>query len=415
MNRPVRQRALPAAAPAREDPFLQHPLYAEIEQERYWGGVLGVRDPYYREREALPGGQARLDGRAMRNFASYDYLGLNRHPAVLEAAQEAGARWGISAGGSRMTSGERAVHGALERELAEFTGTEAAAVFVSGHATAISVILTLMGPRDLVLHDALAHNCLVLGAESCRAARLAFRHNDLDHLEEVLRRSRHLHDKVLIVSEGLFSMSGDGPDLRALLRIKQRHDAWLMMDEAHALGVLGATGRGIAEHAGVDPRDVEVWFGTLSKSLVGCGGYVCGSRALVDIMRARAPGLVFSVGMPPPVAAASLAALRLLRQEPERVARLRANSRALAEGVRAIGLDAGTAWGEGIVPVILGEVPATLHAAQALEEAGICTFPVLPPGVPEGTARLRFFASAAHGPEDIEAALAALAGLAAAA
>jgi 7-keto-8-aminopelargonate synthetase-like enzyme len=292
--------------------------------------------------------------------------------------------------------------------LAAFVGTEAAVTFVSGHATAISVILTLMGPRDLVLHDSLAHNCLVVGAEATRAARQSFRHNDLDDLEDKLRRSRHLHENVLIVSEGLFSMSGDGPDLRALVRIKDRYGAWLMMDEAHALGVLGATGRGIAEHAGLGAEQVEIWFGTLSKSLVGCGGYVAGSRALIDILRGRAPGLVYSVGIPAPTAAASLAALRILQREPGRVARLRRNAAALRDGAQRLGLDVGTAWGEAIVPVILGEELRTLRAAEDMENAGIVTFPVLPPGVPQGTARLRLFASAAHQEADIAAAIGAL-------
>jgi len=416
MTRAVRLRALPPAAPPPEDPFLRHPLHREVEEERRIARALALRDPYYRAREAGAGagaGAVTLDGRRLLDFASYDYLGLNRHPEVTEAAADAARRWGTSVGGSRMTAGERAVHAELEAGLAAFNGTEAAVTFVGGHAAAVSVILTLMGPRDLVLHDALAHNCLVLGADASRAARQAFRHNDLDHLDELLRRLRHLHDNVLVISEGLFSMSGDGPALRDLVGVKRRHDAWLMMDEAHAMGVLGENGRGIAERDGVDPREVEILFGTLSKALVGCGGYVCGSRALVDILRARAPGLVYSVGMPAPTAAASLAALRVLRREPDRVARLRANARRLLDGARALGLDTGTAWGEGIVPVILGDEIRTLRAAEALEAAGIAAFPVLPPGVPRGASRLRFFASAAHAPADIDAALGALAGIAA--
>lgn len=404
--RAVRARLLQPAT--REDPFLRHPMHREIETERRWARLLGLRDPYYRVRDDVVGASAVIDGRTLRNFANYDYLGLAHHPEVIEAHTAAASRWGTSVTGSRITSGERSVHGELERELATFIGTEAAVTFVSGHATAISVILTLMGPRDLVLHDSLAHNCLVVGAEATRAARQSFRHNDLDDLDTKLRRSRHLHENVLIISEGLFSMSGDGPDLRALIRIKERHGAWLMVDEAHSLGVLGATGRGIAEHAGVGAEQVEIWFGTLSKSLVGCGGYVAGSRVLIDILRGRAPGLVYSVGMPAPTAAASLTALRLLQRQPGRVERLRRNATALRDGVRGLGLDVGTAWGEAIVPVILGDELRTLRAWEELEEAGIVTFPVLPPGVPKGTARLRLFASAAHEDADIAAALGAL-------
>jgi 8-amino-7-oxononanoate synthase len=408
MMRPARQKAAPLRGATPADPFLGHPLHREIETERRWARLLGLRDPYYRERAEQGATRTVLGGRALRNFASYDYLGLNGHPEVLAAQAEAAARWGTSVGGSRITSGERPVHGALEAALAAFYGVPAAVTFVSGHGGAVSVVSTLMGPRDLVLHDSLAHNCLILGAEASGATRLAFRHNDLGHLEDQLARVRHQHERVLIVSEGLFSMSGDGPDLRGLLRVKDRFGAWLMMDEAHALGVLGATGRGIAEHAGVEPGAVEIWYGTLSKALVGCGGYVCGSPTLIDILRSRAPGLVYSVGLPAPVAAASLAALGILRREPERVARLRANSLRLRDGVRALGLEVGTAWGAGIVPVILGDDVATLRASEKLEALGVHAFPVLAPGVPKGTARLRFFASAAHGADDIDAALDAL-------
>lgn len=408
--RPPRARALAPSARRKSLPFDQHPVHRELVAVRNLAAMAGVRDPHYRCHAGRAGARTEIAGREFINFASYDYLGLNGHPEILQAHAEAAATFGTSVSGSRLTSGERPVHAALEAALAEIYQAEAGVVFVSGHATASSVLQTLIGPRDLIIYDALIHNCVVTGAEAVRCQRRSFRHNDLDELDSYLESNRDRFDNVLIVTEGLFSMDGDGCDLSRLLTLKARHGAWLMVDEAHALGVLGMSGYGIAEHAGIDPSGVDIWFGTLSKTLVGCGGYICGSHALVDILRARAPGLVYSVGMPAPTAAASLQALRIMLREPQRVAALQANSRHFWRGAQALGLNTGTSWGVGIIPVILGAELATLQAAETLEARGIHAFPVVGSGVPEGTARLRFFLSASHSQEDIEAALSALEG-----
>jgi len=407
-GRPPRARALSPGAPKYDASFSSLPAYREILLDRKMGPALGLTDPYYRPHEGRAGVTTQIGGRELLNFASYDYLALNGHPEILAAHQEAAARHGTSVSASRITAGERQVHRDLENALAEIYEAEAGALFVSGHATAASVIETILGPKDLLIHDSLIHNCVMVGAQGARCQRKSFRHNDLNDLEAYLALTRHLFERVLIVSEGIFSMDGDGPDLQRLVAIKERFQAWLMMDEAHALGVIGATGRGIAEHAGVDPAGVDVWFGTLSKALVGCGGYVCGSQVLIDILKARAPGLVYSVGMPAPMAAASLAALTIMRREPERVEALRENGTQFLAGARARGLDVGTSWGYGVTPVILGSDIRTFNAARALEEAGIYAFPVIPPGVPQGSSRLRFFLSAAHTAAQINSALDAI-------
>jgi len=393
--------------------FEEHPSYREILSARALGPLVGLCDPHYRVHEGRAGARTRLNGRNLVNFASYDYLGLNGHPEILAAQAEAAVQYGTSVSGSRLTSGERPVHRALEDALARVYRSEAGVVFVSGHATAASVLQALLSPKDLVLHDELIHNCVMVGAESVRCQRKSYRHNDLVDLDLYLTRNRSQFENVLIVTEGLFSMDGDGCDLARLVEIKEKHGAWLMMDEAHALGVLGSTGRGIAEHCGVDPRSVDIWYGTLSKTLVGCGGYVCGSQALIDILKMRAPGLVFSVGMPAPAAAASLKALSLMRREPERVERLQSNSRRFWDGARARGFDLGTSWGTAIVPIIVGSDLATLRAAYALEARGVYAFPVLEGGggVRQGTSRLRFFISASHTDEDIDGALTAMEGI----
>lgn len=407
-RRQPRARTLRHDALKHDASFESLPAYREILMDRQIGPALGFGDPYYRVHDARAGVTTRINGRDLLNFASYDYLALNGHPEVLAAHQEAALRYGTSVSASRITAGERPVHQALEAALAEVYEAEAGALFVSGHATAASVIETILGPKDLLIHDAFIHNCVVVGAQGARCQRKSFRHNDLDDLEAYLTLTRHLFERVLIVSEGLFSMDGDGPDLFRLVEIKERFQAWLMMDEAHALGVIGKTGRGIAEHCGVDPTRVDIWFGTLSKALVGCGGYVCGSQVLIDILKARAPGLVFSVGMPAPVAAASLKALEIMRREPDRVAALRANGQHFIAGARARGLDVGSSWGFGVTPIILGADIRTFRAAQDLEQRGVYVFPVIAPGVPQGTSRLRFFLSTAHDTAQIDTALDAI-------
>ncbi len=408
-RRQPRARVLRQDAPKHDLSFESLPAYREILLERQVGPALGFTNPYYRVHDGRAGTSTSINGRALLNFSSYDYLALNGHPEVLAAHEEAARAHGTSVSASRITSGERPVHRALEAALADVYEAEAGALFVSGHATAASVIETILGPKDLIIHDSLIHNCVVVGAQGARCQRKSFRHNDLDDLESYLTLTRHLFERVLIVTEGLFSMDGDGPDMFRLAEIKERFQAWLMVDEAHSLGVIGATGRGIAEHSGIDPRRVDIWFGTLSKALVGCGGYVCGSQVLIDILKARAPGLVYSVGMPAPVAAASLKALEIMRREPGRVAALQANGTYFLEGARARGLDVGPSWGFGVTPIILGSDIRTFAMAQELERMGIYSFPVSSPGVPKGTSRLRFFLSAAHKTDQIDTALDAVA------
>lgn len=404
----------PAPSPAPVDregllSFESLPRYRELAAQHSAAEMLGLNNPYHRLHEGRSGATARIDGREVVNFASYDYLGLNGDARITRAVAAAAEEWGTSVSGSRLSSGERPAHGALEQALASLYGAEDAVAFVSGHATAIAAIPTLMGPKDLIVTDGFMHNSVVLGAQYAPATRRSFPHNDLDALEAMLARERHRFERVLVVSEGLFSMDGDGPDLAHLVALKERFGFWLMIDDAHGLGVLGATGRGIAEHGSVDPRAVDIWFGTLSKSLVSCGGYIAGPAALVTYLKAFAPGMVYSVGLPVPVAEAARTALSLMLEEPERVQQLQANSRAFRDRAAAAGLDVGPSWGAGIVPIMVGETIKTVILAQRLLERGINAFPVLPPGVPERSARLRFFLSAAHRPEHLDAALEALA------
>ncbi|QRG05274.1 aminotransferase class I/II-fold pyridoxal phosphate-dependent enzyme [Xanthobacter dioxanivorans] len=407
--RPTAPAALPAS-PAHDAllSFSTLPRFAELRTQSAAAEVLGIENPYHRLHEARAGAVSRMAGREIVNFASYDYLGLNGDPRITRAVVEAAEAWGTSVSASRLSAGERPAHRALEEALAGVYAAEDALAFVSGHATPLAVLPTLMGPKDLIVTDALMHNSVVLGAQYSGATRRSFPHNDLDALEAMLARDRDHFARVLLISEGLFSMDGDGPDLKRLVALKQRFGCWLMIDDAHGLGVLGRTGRGLAEHQSVDPRGVDIWFGTLSKTLVSCGGYIAGPSALIAYLKAFAPGMVYSVGLPVPVAEAARTALAILLEEPGRVAHLQANSIAFRDGAAAAGFDVGTSWGTGIVPVMVGETIKTVLLAQKLLERGINAFPVLPPGVPDRSARLRFFISAAHRPEHLDAALYAL-------
>nr|WP_250152624.1 aminotransferase class I/II-fold pyridoxal phosphate-dependent enzyme [Ancylobacter radicis] len=387
-----------SAAPTQyyDTSFETLPGFEELKIMRTAGDVLGIANPFYRAHEGCAGATTRIDGREVINFASYDYLGLNAHPAVRHAAQEAIAHYGTSVSASRLVAGERPFHRALETALAGLHRAEDSVVFVSGHAANVATIGSLLGADDVVFHDALIHNSIIVGAELSGARRRGFPHNDLDTLEALLLAERAQSRRALIVVEGLYSMDGDMPDLARLVALKERFGAWLMVDEAHSVGVLGAAGHGIAEHAGVDASRVDIWMGTLSKSLASCGGYIAGSQTLIDFLKATAPGFVYSVGLPAAAGAAALAALTMMQQEPERIARLAANSRSFLEQAQAAGLDTGTAEGHAIVPVMVGDSLKAVLLSERLLARGINVLPIIHPAVPHRSARLRFFISATH-------------------
>ncbi len=385
------------------------PQYLQLHLQRAVADQIGVRSPFFLVNDGVATNTTIIEGRTVANFSGYNYLGLNGHPRVVAAAAEAGARWGTSASASRIVSGEKPPHRALERALADLHGTEDAVAFVSGYTTNVTVVATLVGPRDLVCHDRLIHNSALQGARLSGATRHAFPHNDWQALDAFLSENRRHYERVLIISEGLFSMDGDACPLDKLIEIKHRHKALLMIDEAHSVGSMGAAGRGIGEHFGVPASDVDVWMGTLSKTLASCGGYVAGCSALVELLKFSANGFVYSVGMPPPMAAAATESLALMLAEPERVARLQANGRLFLETAKAAGLDTGQSEGFNVVPVILGRSLAAARLSNALLVRGISVQPVVYPAVEERAARLRFFITADHTVDQIKAAVAAVA------
>lgn len=385
--------------------FATLPGYEELRVMRAVGGKFGVASPYFRLHEGRAAAQTQIAGKPILNFSSYDYLGLNGHPEVVAAALAAIERYGVSASASRHVAGERPVHRSLERALAAHYGVDDSVVLVSGYSTNVGVIGHLVGAKDLLVLDALVHNSAVMGGVLSHAARRSFPHNDLDQLDELLTALRDRFERVLIVVEGLYSMDGDYPDLPRLIEIKRRHDAWLMIDEAHALGVLGPRGYGIAEHFGIDGREVDIWMGTLSKTLAGCGGFIAGSAALVDYVKHLVGAFVYSVGMPPVIAVAAETALAIMHREPERVTRLQRNGEYFRRLAAERGLDTGTGAGTAVCPIIVGDSLVAMMLSQRLLERGVNVQPVTHPAVPAKTSRLRFFLSAMHDAHDIETAV----------
>ncbi len=389
------------------NPFSQNtdfstlPGMQELKLQRSAADVIGLANPFFRVHEVRAGATTQIGGRSFTNFSSYDYLGLNGHPEVQAAACAAIEGFGTSCSASRLVAGERPLHRDLERAIAEHYQQKDAVVFVSGHATNVTVIGALLGPKDLVIHDALAHNSIVLGATLSGAARRSFPHNDTEALDRILSSARAQYERVLIVAEGLYSMDGDCADLPALVEIKSRHGAWLMIDEAHGLGVLGAKGKGAFEHAGIKPKDVDIWMGTMSKTLSGCGGYIAGCQMLVEYLKCMSGGFVYSVGLPPPMAAASLTALDLMTRESDRVTKLQRNSALFWTQAKARKLDVGSSDGHAIIPVVVQSSLAAVTLSQKLFERGINVQPIIHPAVPERLARLRFFLSSDHTADQI--------------
>ena len=397
-------------APALEAPrgFRELPGQREMALIRDAAASLQLENPFFRAHEGIAAAHSRIGGREVINFGSYNYLGLNGDPRVQAAAKAAIDTYGVSASASRMVSGERPLHGALEAALAAHYRAQAAVVFVSGHATNVTVIGHLLGPRDLILHDAAIHNSCTEGARLSGAKRLSFPHNDWRAAEAALKESRRGARRALLVIEGHYSMDGDIPDLPRFIEIARRHDAWLMVDEAHALGVVGARGHGLHEYYGIDPNEVDIWMGTLSKTLSACGGYIAGNASLIEWLRHSAPGFVYSVGLAPALAAAALESLAIMHAEPERVARLHANAALFLGLAREAGFDTGTASAHAIIPVILGSSIAAARYSQLLLARGINVQPIIYPAVAEKAARLRFFISSEHTDADIRATIAAL-------
>lgn len=381
--------------------FSQMPEYRKLKATMRLLQATGVPNPYFSVHETVARDTTRIGGRELISFATYNYLAMSGDPVVSAAAKEAVDKYGTSVSASRLVSGEKPVHRELEKGIADFLGVDDSIVFVGGHATNETTIGHLVGAGDLIAHDALAHNSIIQGALLSGARRRPFPHNDWQALDSLLTETRHEYRRVLVAIEGVYSMDGDFPDLTRFIEVKQKHKAILLVDEAHSIGTLGKSGRGIGEHFGANPRDVDLWMGTLSKTFGSCGGYIAGCKEVVEYLKYTAPGFLFSVGIPPSNAAAALASLKLLQAEPRRVAKVQENSRLFLGLAKAKGLNTGMSNNTPVIPVILGNSVHSLQLSRALFERGINVQPILYPAVEEEKARLRFFITAAHSAQQI--------------
>jgi 8-amino-7-oxononanoate synthase len=338
------------------------------------------------------GPRVMLDGRPVLLLCSNNYLGLADHPRVRGAAAEAAIRLGTSAGASRLISGNMAVHGELERRLADFKGTEAALLFGSGYLANSGTVAALAGAGGVVFSDELNHASIIDGCRLARAETFVYRHADVEHLTWGLRKAGDRAS--LIATDGVFSMDGDLAPLAELHALARDHGARLLVDEAHGTGAIGPGGRGSVGAAGLS-GEVDVVIGTLGKALGSYGAYVCGSAELVEFVINSARPFIFSTALPPPVVAAASAALDLLISRPKQIDRLAANAAALREGLLAEGFELGGSETQ-IVPVIVGEAADAMALCERALEHGVFAQAIRPPTVPEGTCRLRATAMATH-------------------
>jgi glycine C-acetyltransferase len=373
--------------------------------EPYWPiRLMRERDCYFYQQESEtfgPDGSVIVrDHGQMLMLGSYSYLGLNGHPRINEAARDAIARYGTGGHGVRLLAGTLEVHKSLEACIARFKRTEAALTFSSGYITNLSTIASLVGRNDTVICDKLNHASIVDGCRISRANLVRFRHNDMDDLESCLKEAG-TGGRKLVVVDAVFSMDGDIIDLPRVTNLCRRYHAWLMVDEAHAIGVLGRTGRGIEEHFGLPDDSIDIKMGTFSKAIPSSGGYIAASQRLCEFLAHQARGFIYSAALSPVAAAAAQAALEVIEQEPDRVARLQANIRHFGDGLRAAGFFC--PGGETpIFPILCGSDWDSYALARHCRRRGIYVQAIPHPVVPKGTARLRASVCANHKHEDLD-------------
>ncbi len=363
------------------------------------------RDEYYYNlpvTELHGGSKVVVNGREMGMYASYSYLGLVGHPRINKAAQDAITKYGTGTHGVRTLAGTLDLHRELEETIADFKKAEAAVTYTSGYVTNLTVVSTLVGRGDYVFSDKLNHASIVDGCLMSGAKFRRFKHNDMDSLERMLAEAPSDASK-LVVADAVFSMDGDIIDLPRMVELCRKYDAWLMMDEAHSVGVLGKTGRGIEEHFGLWGA-VDIKMGTLSKTIPSVGGYVAGKKDLITFLRHASRAYIFSAALPPAQAAAANEAFKVILDEPWRIEKLNANTQQFINGLKERGFD--TMLTEtAIVPVLCGADETAYAVTRYAHEKGLFVLPVVSPAVPVGMARLRATVLASHEPEDIEYAM----------
>jgi glycine C-acetyltransferase len=348
--------------------------------------------------------RARFDGKDVINLASNNYLGLAAHPKLKEAAEKAAAEYGAGSGAVRTIAGTMTLHRELERRFAAFKGAEAALMFQSGFTANSGTVAAILSPEDVIVSDQLNHASIIDGARLSRAEIKVFPHKDVEAADRVLTETAKDGRRQLLITDGVFSMDGDIAPLADLVDVADRHGAIMMVDDAHASGVLGPGGKGTVAHFGIDPARVDIQVGTLSKAIGVLGGFIAGPPHLIEWLVNRGRPYLFSTSAPPPVAAACIAALDVIESEPERIDRLWENTGFFKQGLQTLGFDTGMSETP-ITPVIAGEAQTAQDLSRLLFEEGVFTPAIVFPTVPKGQSRVRTIVTAEHTQDDLQQAL----------
>ncbi|WP_078695373.1 aminotransferase class I/II-fold pyridoxal phosphate-dependent enzyme [Caloramator quimbayensis] len=377
--------------------------YKDFEKRRRL--LESTENPYFICHDSIIRDTSIVKDREVINFGSYNYVGMSGHPQTVKAAKEAAEKYGTSASGSRLISGEKNLYIELEREIAKWKHAEDCLVLVSGHATNVTFVGNFCGENDLILYDALSHNSIEQGCRISRAAAKAFPHNDIDALERILRQNRDYYEKILVVVEGVYSMDGDIAPIPEFIKLKEKYGFFLMVDEAHSSCVIGEHGGGVDEYFKLKGDEIDIKMGTLSKGLGTCGGYLAGKKSLIEYLRYNLPGFVFSVGINPPSAAATLAAVRLIQRDNSMVKKLHENIKIFIEEAHLRNLNTCLAKETAIIPILVGKDRDAFILSNLLLKNGVFVPPAVYPAVPKGYARLRFCVNCNHNRDQIVYAL----------
>ncbi|TWT93120.1 aminotransferase class I/II-fold pyridoxal phosphate-dependent enzyme [Neorhodopirellula pilleata] len=382
--------------------FKDFPEYKEYTTMQWYCQKQSFPQSLFQPHAGASDANVTIHGREFVNFSTYNYLALGSDERVKNAAIEAVRTFGAGTGSGRSITGEIDLHSAFEREICDVLGTEDAVLSVGGYSTNAFTIGYLCRNQDLILYDELIHNSALIGCKMTGSRRFSFPHNDYDALTQLLDQHRGNFERVLILAEGVYSMDGDIPDVPKLVEIKDKYKALLMVDEAHSMGVIGPRGLGVCDYFGIDGKQIDILYGSLSKAFGTCGGYVAGPSPLIAILKHYAPGVLLYGASPTPAnAAAALESLRIMREQPDRARRLQDNAAYFIQQAQTAGLDTYRSKDSGVVPIMMRDSELALWLSMKLWENGICSYPMMHPIVPRDKTRLRFFINVNHTHEQI--------------
>ena len=381
----------------------EFPEYRDYANMGWYYDKQGYEQSQFRSHLGVSDAIVKLHDRELVNFSSYNYLALAGDDRVKAAAKRAIDDHGTSTGSGRAITGEIDLHQQFEREICEVLGAEDAVLSVGGYSTNAFAIGYLARAQDLIIYDELIHNSALAGCRLTTARRFSFPHNDYDALERILAEHRGQYERAFILVEGVYSMDGDIPDVPRIIEIKQRYHALLMVDEAHSMGVIGPRGLGVTDYFGIDGKDIDIHYGSMSKAFGTCGGYIAGPKPLVSILKYYAPGVLLYGAAPTPAnTAAGLEALRIMRAEPERARRVQNNAAHFVAQAKAAGLNTFQSKDSGVVPIMMRDSEQALWLSAQLFQRGVCAYPMIFPIVPRDKSRLRFFVNTNHTFEQID-------------